>query len=384
MKKNFRSTSLTCLAAFATISLFASFSMFTSCSKKAQLRPVNIQPLVYQNDNVTVEVDPKLELIMIALRLAEIEPFCNNYYGQDYSQYLEGVDKIFQNQKDHPLVKEFKSRSKNYKKSYVSVLQMSRYISDDMTKISIKSKELPEEMQDFWKGINLKNFIAQFNDFAVTSNFERLWLVYLPQLKNQAISVQEYYRYNQKVTDWISSYYFDANHKPEFRLHSTITSAGAAFLPPPIYEGDRVIFQALAPAYFTKDNEWNSTQDAINYSACLIYDLIKKNWDLLSADATRIVENIYTKNQIAEKVTKEITQTSMTTIISLICIFDFDNIKENEETRTSLYNSLTTQLLIQEPDKVIGLVDYYKNNRDLYPDFASFVTNYLPGALKDF
>ena len=384
MKKNIRSTSLTCLAAFATISLFASFSMFTSCSKKAQIRPVNIQPLVYQNDNVTVEVDPKLELIMIALRLAEIEPFCNNYYGQDYSQYLDGVDKLFQKQKEHPLVKELKARCKNYKKSYAPVIQISRYISEDMTKINIKSKELPEEMQDFWKGVNLKSFIAQFNDFAVSSNFERLWLVYLPQLKNQAISVQEYYRYNQKVTDWISSYYFDKNHKPEYKLHSTITSGGVAFLPSPIYEGDKVIFQVLAPAYFTKDYEWNPIQDAINYSACLIFYLIKKNWELLSADATRIIEDIYSKNQLTEKVTKDVVQSQLVTTIALACLFDFDKIKENEEFRTSLYNAITTQLLIQDPDKVIGLAEHYQNNRDQYPDFASFVTNYLPGALKDF
>lgn len=366
------------------IAVLTACIIFISCSKKTALTPVNIQPLVYQNDNVTAEVDPKLELLMIALRLAEVEPFSSNYYGSDYSQYLDGVDKIFQNQKEHPLVKELKSRCKNYKKSYAPVIQISRYISDDMTKINIKSKELPEEMQDFWKGVNLKSFIAQFNDFAVSSNFERLWLVYLPQLKNHAISVQEYYRYNQKVTDWISSYFFDKNHKPEYKLHSTITSGGVAFLPSPIYEGDKVIFQVLAPAYFSKDYEWNPIQDAINYSACLIFDLIKKNWELLSADATRITEEIYSKNQLTEKITKEIAQSRLVTTIALACLFDFDKIKENEEFRTSLYNAITTQLLIQDPDKVIGLAEYYQNNRDQYPDFASFVKNYLPGALKDF
>ena len=357
---------------------------FVSCSKKAELTPVNIQPIVYQNDNVTVEADPKLELIMIALRLAEVSPFSDNYYGSDYTQYLEGVDRIFQKQKDHPLVKELKSRCKNYKKSNNAILQITRYISDDMTKISIKQKELPEDMQEFWKGINLKNFIAQFNDFAVTSNFERVWLLYTPQLKNQAISVQEYFRYNKKVTDWISSYFFDANQIPEYRLHSTITSAGRAYLPSPIYDGNKITLQEIAPAYFTKDYEWNPIQDAINFSGCIILDLIRQNWDTISPDAERIVKDIYTKNQITEKVDKDNVQFMIVSMLSLSCLFDFDSIKNDEEYNTSLYNAFTTQFLLSEPDKIINLASYYKDNRDQFPDFKTFVENYLPAALKDF
>ena len=109
--------------ALATLALFA--SLFTSCSKKSQLTPVNIKPIVYQNENVTVKVDPKLELLLIGLRLAEVDIFKNNYYGQDYSQFVDGVDSLFAKQKEHPFVKDLRARGKNYKKSILSILQIS-------------------------------------------------------------------------------------------------------------------------------------------------------------------------------------------------------------------------------------------------------------------
>ncbi len=357
---------------------------FVSCSKKAELTPVEIKPIVYQNDNLTVQVDPRVELFLIALRLAEIEPFNQNAYGQEYSQYLEGVDKIFAKQKDHPLVKELKSHCKNYKKSQNEILKITRYISDDLTEMTIKQKEIPEDMQVFWKGINLKNFIANFNDFAVSSNFERLWLLYTPQLKSQAINLQEYFIFNKKSTDWVSSYFFDESNIPEYRFNATITSGGNYYLPSPIHEGDKTIFEGLHPPFWTKDNDWNAMQDVINLSACLIHDIIKTNWELFSTDLTRIVTDIYTKNQLTEKVTEDVVQSNATVLITFACLFDYEFIKNDEDVYSGLYNQISTQYLIEDPDKIIAIGDYYKNNRDTYPTFESFVINYLPGVLKDF
>ena len=141
------------IATIAALTLLASISLFTSCSKKSELTPVNIKPIVYQNDNITIKVDPKLELLMIALRLAEVEPFSINYYGQEYAQFVDGVDNLFAKQKEHPLVKDIKSRAKNYKESYRSILAISHYISDDMTQISFKQKDMPKELESFWKGL---------------------------------------------------------------------------------------------------------------------------------------------------------------------------------------------------------------------------------------
>ena len=191
----------------ALLAFAASFSI-TACSKKAKLTPIELKPITYQHENITVNVDPKIELILIGLRLSEQEPFNQNAYGQEYSQYIDGVDKICEKQKNHPFVKTLKSNYDPKKNNPADILKISRYISDDITSISIKNKELPAEMQQFWKKINLKQFITDMNDFAIQANFQKLWVLYNPQLKSQAINIMDYYKSLPQITDWISDFYF--------------------------------------------------------------------------------------------------------------------------------------------------------------------------------
>ena len=371
------------IATIAALTLLASISLFTSCSKKSELTPVNIKPIVYQNDNITIKVDPKLELLMIALRLAEVQPFSNNYYNQDYSQFVDGVDNLFAKQKDHPFVKEIKSRSKNYKDGYRSALAIAQYISDDMTQMTIKQKEIPKEIVSFWKGINLKTFIAQFNDFANTSNYARIWLLYEPHLKRQAIAEQDYQTANIKGTEWISKYFFAPDSKPEILLYSSTLTSGYYYALPLTEKDNKTVITQIAGAYWTKDNDWNYYNSTLNITASYIYALVEKHWDLFSEDLTRLTKKIYEENQFTDKVTDTIVKANNSTVFAIVCSLDFDIAKDNEEIGTAIKNAIVTNYLFKEPEKLIALADYYKANRDTYPDFESFLVNYLPQALKE-
>lgn len=378
MKKLFHNA----IAPLASLALLASF--FTSCSKKSELTPVNIKPIVYQKDNVTVKVDPKLELLMIALRLAEVDIFKNNYYSQDYSQFVDGVDNLFSKQKEHPLVKDLRARGKNYKKGIISILQMSQYISDNMTSMTIKQKEIPELLLDFWKGINLKSFIKQFNDFAISSNYERIWILYEAQLKRQAINVQEYFNFNKSITDWLSPYYFSPDKTTEYVLYASTLTAGYNFPLLPDNDGNKNIVREVCAAYWTKDNDNNKFQFCLELSAGYIYSIIKKHWELISEDVNRIFKNIYDENQITEKITEFKAQALTLQLLSLTSIFDYELLRNNEEWSTAIYNAISQGFLIKDVDKYLSLAEHYQTNRDKYPDFESFVVNYLPEALKEF
>ncbi len=371
------------IATIAALTLLASISLFTSCSKKSELTPVNIKPIVYQTDNITIKVDPKLELLLIALRLAEVQPFSNNYYNQDYSQFVDGVDNLFAKQKDHPFVKEIKSRSKNYKDGYRSALAIAQYISDDMTQMTIKQKELPKEIESFWKGINLKTFIAQFNDFANTSNYARIWLLYEPHLKRQAIAEQDYQTANIKGTEWISKYFFAPDSKPEILLYSSTLTSGYYYALPLTEKDNKTVITQIAGAYWTKDNDWNYYNSTLNITASYIYALVEKHWDLFSEDLTRLTKKIYEENQFTDKVTDTIVKANNSTVFAIVCSLDFDIAKDNEEIGTAIKNAIVTNYLYKEPEKLIALAEYYQSNRDKYPDFESFLVNYLPQALKE-
>ena len=360
----------------------AALTLFTGCSKKSELTPVEIKPIVYQTDNITVKVDPKIELLLIALRLAEVEPFSYNYYSQDYSQFVDGVDNLFAKQKDHPFVKEIKSRSKNYKDGYRPCLAIAQYISDDMTQMTIKQKEMPKELETFWKGINLKTFIAQFNDFANTSNYARIWLLYEPHLKRQAIAEQDYQTANIKGTEWISKYFFAPDSKPEILLYSSTLTSGYYYALPLTEKDNKTVITQIAGAYWTKDNDWNYYNSTLNITASYIYALVEKHWDLFSEDLTRLTKKIYEENQFTDKVTDTIVKANNSTVLAIVCSLDFDIAKDNEEIGTAIKNAIVTNYLYKEPEKLIALAEYYQANRDKYPDFESFLVNYLPQALK--
>ncbi len=371
------------IATIAALTVLASISLFTSCSKKSELTPVNIKPIVYQNDNITIKVDPKLELLMIALRLAEVEPFSINYYGQEYAQFVDGVDNLFAKQKDHPLVKEIKSRAKNYKESYRSILAITQYISDDMTQIAFKQKEMPKALESFWKGLNPKTFIAQFNDFANASNYARIWTLYEPHLKRQAIAEQDFQTYNKKIIDWISRYFFTPDSKPEFMFYSSTLTAGSYIALPFTNENDKTVINQVAGAYWTKDDEWNQINSTLNILASYMYSLLEKHWDILSEEIIRITKKIYAENQLTEKVTDYIALSTASYLLPIVCSLDSDLAKDNEEIRTGIKNAITSNYLFKNSDKLIDLANYYQANHETYPDFESFIVNYLPQALKE-
>lgn len=378
MKKLFNNA----IAPLASLALLA--SLFTSCSKKSQLTPVNIKPIVYQNENVIVKVDPKLELLLIGLRLAEVDIFKNNYYTQDYSQFVDGVDSLFAKQKEHPFVKNLRARGKNYKKSILSILQISQYISDDMTNMTIKQKEIPEPILDFWKGINLKSFIAQFNDFAISSNYERIWVLYEAQLKRQAINVQEYFSFNKSITDWISKYYFSSDKNIEYELYASTLTAGYNFALLSETEDNKITIKEICAAYWNKDNDGNKFQSCYEVSSGYVYSLVKKHWSLISEEANRFAKSIYEENQSTEKITEYAVQSFTSQLLAFFCIFDFDLIRNDEEWYTAVYNAISQAFLIKNVDNFLSLTEEYQTNREKYPDFESFFVNYIPEAIKSF
>ena len=321
---------------------------------------------------------------MIALRLAEVEPFSYDYYGQEYGQFVDGVDRLFETQKEHQFVKDIKNRSKNYKEGYRSALAIAQYISDDMTQMTIKQKEMPKELEKFWKGINLKTFITQFNDFANASNFARIWILYEPHLKRQAIAEKDYQTCNKKALDWISSYFFAPDSKPEFMLYSSTLTAGNYFPLPVSNKDGKTVINQIAGAYWTKDNDWNNLNSTLNITVTYIYSLLEKHWDILSEDLIKLTKKIYDENQFTEKVTDNTAMGNNSTLFAVICSLDSDFAKENEEIGTAIKNAITSTYLYKEPDKLISLLEVYSSNRDTYPDFESFLVNYIPQALKDF
>ena len=376
MKKLFN-TFLLLLALVSSLSI-------TACSKKTKLTQIELKTISYQHENLTVNVDPKIELLLVGLRLSEQEPFNQNAYGQEYAQYLEGVDKICGNQKNHPFVKTLKSHYDSKKTNATDILKISRYISDDITSISIKNKELPTEMQQFWKKINLKQFIADMNDFAVKSNFTKVWVLYNPQLKSQAINNLDYYKSMPQITDWISDFYFAKDNKPDYQFFASTGTAGYMFIPTLIKKDNKIIVQNYLPAYsYNKDNLPYTIVPAYYLSFAVAYTYTVENWELISEDYNKLLDKIIEDNQITYKYKESEKQNLFANLIANVCVLNYEVAQNDEEIYTQFKNQIEQYYYYKDPDKLISLLDVYIDNRDKYLDFESFFKDFIPSALKD-
>ena len=368
----------------AISALLASALFITGCSKKAKLTPVEIEAVKFQHENITVTVDPKSEIILAALRLTEKEPFNQNYYGQEYGQYIDGLDKLLAKQKDHPFVKTLKANYDPQKTYVTEFLKITRYISDDLTSISITKKELPEEMKPFWKKMDLNQFLADMNDFAVQSNFARIWVLYNPHLKRQAINVMDYYKSLPQITNWISDFYFAENNKPDFELFATTATAGYFYTPTMIKKENKTIVQNYVPAYiYDKDYPEYSINPTLILSRSIIDSCVFENWNLISEPYNKILDKILEDNQITVKYTEENKKELLSKLFAIACIFNYEYVQNDEEISTQLENMISQSFLIKEPEKILSMADYYIDNRETYPDFGIFFKDYITAAIKD-
>ena len=367
----------------ATLALAASLT-FVSCSKNADFTPVEIQAIKFQHENITITVDPKTELLLVGLRLSGMEPFNQNPYGQEYSQYIDGIDKLCEKQKDHPFVKTLKSNYDSKKMGPAEILKITRYISDDLTNISINKKELPVEMQTFWKKINLNKFLADMNDFAVKSNFAKIWILYNPQLKSQAINVLDYYKSLPQITGWISDFFFAENNKPDYEFFATTATAGYMYIPTMIKKDNKTVVQNYVPAYmFSKENADYSLQPALYLAYGIVYTYTTENWALVSESYNRLLDKIIEENHITYKYSDDNKRNLFANLLADVSVLNYEVAKNDEEIATQFINQIVQYFYYKEPDKLISLLDVYINNRNQYPDFETFFKEFIPGTLKD-
>lgn len=362
------------------IALFTALFNCISCSNKKALTPVNLQPVVFTHENITIKVDPKIELLLIGLRLGECEPLSYSVYNSTFSEFVDGVDKMMENQKSHPFVKALKKAYDPKKVPVAEILKISRYISDDFTSITVSEKELPSEMLIYWKNINLKSFIAEMNDFITVSNFEKIWSYYNSKLRGQAIYVMEYYKANPQITKWISDFYFAKNTTVEFEFFASTMTAAYCFIPTIIQENNKVIVQNYVPAYVSYD--YGSTP-ALYLSYAVLFSYNTKYWDIVSATYNEILNRIITENQITYKYSEYEKQNFFSNIAAYVCILDYDEVAADEDIQTQYKNVIIQNFLYKEPEKLISILNVYKNNRSIYPDFESFFKEYYPAAIKE-
>lgn len=353
---------------------------FVSCSKKAELTPVSFKPLEVKKDNITICVDPRTEVLLIASRLAEISFFAN--HDMDDDDYITGIDKIMEKQKDHEFVKLLKTMTKNYKGGIYQLLTLSKYISEDFTEIYFTKKTVPVEIEALCKDLDTKNFITLLNDFVNSSNLPRVWLLYETLMKANLFDVSDFYDKYPNVTRWISEYFFDSSTKQNFVVHVSPVMNYYHILTP-YYTSDGVnnFFICQSPG-INKMNTFSDINLAITMCGCFYITYLRENYDKYSAYIEKMINDWASKSNYTEKLQDFNYIGYAADWISLVTVIDYIEKFSPEDSRELYISSIESNLPIEELISIKDVFNYYDENRADYPTMESFLNNYLADYLS--
>lgn len=353
---------------------------FISCSKKAELQPVTFKTLEVKKDNITVCVDPRTEVLLIASRLAEISFFAN--HDMDGDDYITGIDKIMEKQKDHEFVKLLKSMTKNYKGGIYQLLTLSKYISEDFTEINFTKKTVPAEIEALCKNLDTKKFITLLNDFVNASNLSRVWLLYESYMKANLFDVSDFYDKYPNVTRWISEYFFDASTKQIFKVHvSPIMNYYHIMTPYSTYDGVNNFFICQSPG-LNKVNNFSDINLAITMCGSFYITYLREHYESFKNYIEKMMNDWAVKNNYTEKLQDFNYIGYATDWISYVTIINYIEKFSPEDSKELYISSIESSLPMEELISLKDVFKYYDENRANYPTMESFLNNYLADYLS--
>ena len=353
---------------------------FISCSKKAELQPVTFKTLEVKKDNITVCVDPRTEVLLIASRLAEISFFAN--HDMDSDDYITGIDKIMEKQKNHEFVKLLKSMTKNYKGGIYQLLTLSKYISEDFTEINFTKKTVPAEIEALCKNLDTKKFITLLNDFVNASNLSRVWLLYESYMKANLFDVSDFYDKYPNVTRWISEYFFDASTKQIFKVHvSPIMNYYHILTPYSTYDGVNNFFICQSPG-LNKVNNFSDINLAITMCGSFYITYLREHYESFKNYIEKMMNDWAVKNNYTEKFQDFNYIGYATDWISYVTIINYIEKFSPEDSKELYISSIESSLPMEELISLKDVFKYYDENRANYPSMESFLNNYLADYLS--
>ena len=353
---------------------------FISCSKKAELTPVTFKTLEVKKDNITVCVDPRTEVLLIASRLAEISFFAN--HDMDGDDYITGIDKIMEKQKNHEFIKFLKSMTKNYKGGIYQLLTLSKYISEDFTEINFTKKTVPAEIEALCKNLDTKKFITLLNDFVNASNLSRVWLLYESYMKANLFDVSDFYDKYPNVTRWISEYFFDASTKQIFKVHvSPIMNYYHILTPYSTYDGVNNFFICQSPG-LNKVNNFSDINLAITMCGSFYITYLREHYESFKNYIEKMMNDWAVKNNYTEKFQDFNYIGYATDWISYVTIINYIEKFSPEDSKELYISSIESSLPMEELISLKDVFKYYDENRANYPSMESFLNNYLADYLS--
>lgn len=348
--------------------------LLASCNEKIEVKPVNIDPISMESDGIFYEIDPRSEVMIIACRLAGVRAFSEG----SNSEYVMMVEKLFDSQKEHPLVKQIKKASKKFQGDAYYEMEIVKYISSDMTELFVTKETMPDFLKEFWGNVNLKDFIANFNDFAHKGNFERIWKMSGTSLKGEITGIKDFYTQKPEILSFMKEYFYSKDDSLKIVI-STTPLLGGWIVPLPVYEeGNQKILRVYQSNYGNPKSNYDDFYVYQELVTALMNKLLNENWDTCYEKVKPILEKVFTENKIpVKRITTAGFKSNAAIVLSRVASTKYLYTYKEEVLADEINKSNRKYLLIKDLSQYDAMMEYYESNRNNYPSFEKFFTEYL-------
>ena len=192
---------------YATISSLCLIASAFSAPKPPVLEPIEFDVIQEQGEINTYIIDPRVEVVAMICRLAELPGFTNTYKNRA-DPVIPQMMTLLEKYKNHKAVKTVKSLQK---KGFDAgaMISLSYHIKPDFSGTIIEFEPFPENLAPQWKKLGTKatyDFIKQIHSFAVDTNFKRLYVLNKTSYL-QDVNYQKKFAEDSGIAQWAEDFF---------------------------------------------------------------------------------------------------------------------------------------------------------------------------------
>ena len=354
-------------AAVASLCLIASAF---SAPKAPVLKPIDIDVVCEKGEYNDFVVDPRIEIIAIACRLAEMQGFTNVYGSGD--ELIGQTVTLYEKYKTHKAVNTIKTLIQKGIPND-AMISLAYHIKPDFSGTIIDFSPFPETLHYEWKKIPVRTIytlISQLHDFAVESNFQRIYTMNRSTYLLDIGYVKEKFEKYQ-FAQWAKDYFRDEEIQHPVITMSRLCCSYSYYDFVKGSDGKRLSYLTS----YSGENIYSVAMCYINFYTQLYAN---RNWEFVKENLSKYDHDYAIKmaadKKEAEKNYKAPTEYEFAIFLSPIIFGPY--LKENESVVEFTYDEFIGGLekSLAEPNfmKIFPLLEEYSADREKYPTFQDF------------
>lgn len=355
---------------------------FNSCASNPKANstelcePLKIDGVESKSGNFIITNLPHFELMAIVCRMAGLPEF-NGYYTDDNS-YLEQMTTLFDRFKNHAIV----STAKGFVTRGVTgeaFVSLAYHIKSDFSGPVVPFSPKPDTLHNNWSSIpvsEIYGFIKLLHDFAIESNFERIYGLNKSTTLGECLHIQndlEKYKYDE----WMQEFFNAPGEEKPIYLNSSRANAGFGFYDHAVDENNNLTFHVTS----YPGNIFNSYASC--YALCYVQLYVSENWETVKDNFTKFIKAITLrtvgddKEKIKAIEKMEIQPAMLGSFLTeiIVAYYSDEVFAEIDEIYGILDENINTGIKIYGEEvtyMIFDLFQDYIDNRDTYPNFKAF------------